>query len=416
MLLIYNFLLFIIKPFFPLYLTKRLKKGKEDPHRLTEKKGIYKKIKVNKELIWLHAVSVGETISIIPLITELAKTKQIILTTTTKTAASIAKERLPKNAFHIYAPYDFKDYVTKFLDYFKPSLAIWTESELWPNLLNETKKRNIKTILINARISDKKGLKKLFYHFFASKLINRFDLILPQSQQDQQRLKKLGAKHLRFIGNLKLDTKPLPYKKEVLEELKLQLKNRQIFLATSTHQGEEKIIAEIHYNLRNSITNLLTIIVPRHPERGHDISTYLKTTALLATAIRSQNEKITSRTDIYLADTIGELGLFYKLSDIAFIGGSLIAQGGHNPIEALQFNNVIITGNNLQNFKEIYNNMQKAKAVTICNNPSDLEKNIFLLLSDKKHLEAQQKNGQEFIKKHKNILKNTIAEIRKIYK
>jgi len=413
LIIIYNALLFFIKPFFPLYLKKRLKNSKEDPIRINEKKAIYPKKEIKQKLIWFHAVSVGETISILPLITELAKNHSIILTTSTKSSALIAKNRLPKNSFHIYAPYDFKDYVTKFLNHFKPYLAIWTESELWPNLINETKKRGIKTILINARISDKKGLKKISYNFFASKLIKKFDLILPQSKQDLNRLKELGAKNIKFIGNLKLDTKPLPYKENLYKELQSQLKNRVIFLASSTHAGEEKTIAEIHHNLRKSLKNLITIIIPRHPDRSAEISEFLKNKKLLATTIRSKKEQITSRTDIYLADTIGELGIFYKLANISFIGGSLVDIGGHNPIEALQFNNVILTGKYTENFRQIYINEAKEDVAIICNSPANLEANIYKLLTDKKLFNKKQKNSKNYLDKNQNILKDTLKIIAK---
>ena len=410
---IYNFILAIIYPFIFLYFKYRISIGKDNLQSVAEKSGYFPQQKPAGKLIWFHAVSVGETISILPLIERLNQRKNItiLLTTTTLSSAKIASERVGKNIYYQYLPLDFKKNSRAFLKHYQPDLAIFTESELWPNYINEAVKLNIPLILLNARISDKNYLKNFFYQKAFGNLLAKFSLILPQELQDLTRLEQMKLKNLKLIGNLKLDAPILPYNKTELAYLKKLTNKRKLFLCVSTHAGEEKLLAQTHHNLRLAIPELLTIIIPRHPERRDEIISTLKEELNLATSIRSQKEVITERTDIYLADSFGELGLFYQLCDIAFIGGSLIKRGGHNPYEGLRFNNVIITGPHYFNFKNIYENLLQENIAYLINDEYDLKEVLFKLLTEVAHKNSSKARSKQFISKKQNILNNTVAEL-----
>lgn len=411
MLQLYNFILSILAFMVNPYCKRRIRINKDNENSIAEKMARLMPKKPAGKLIWFHAVSVGETISILPLISELMQKKDvtILLTSTTLTSAKIAKEKLPKNAIYQFLPFDFKKNVQKFLNYYKADIAIFTESELWPNFITEIHKQNIPLILLNARISDKGKVKNYLYKKCFSNLLEKFSLILAQEEQDLARFRALNLNNISLIGNLKLDAPPLTHNEKELTKLRKQTKGRKLFLAVSTHQGEEKILADLHHKLRLALPNLLTIIIPRHPERKNEIINSLKES--VAITIRSENETITNRTDIYLADTIGELGLFYQLCDISFIGGSLIKRGGHNPYEALRLNNITITGPNYFNFKNIFQNLITQNITILVNDEFDLEREVYQLITDKKHRDSFKENGKNFINKRKNILKETSATI-----
>lgn len=415
MIQIYNFIIFLINPILFFYFKYRQKIGKENINKFHQKLGTYHITKPKKKLIWFHAVSVGETLSIIPLMNQLCKTAniKILLTTSTVTSEQIIKGRLHKNIFHQFAPIDKKKYVIRFLEHFKPDIGIWIESELWPNLINESAKRKFPMILLNARISDKTPLKNFFYKLFAKNLIKKFDLILPQEKKDLHRIKKLTNKKITYLGNLKLDCPPLPYTSAKLTTLKNITKNRKLFLAASTHPGEEDLIADLHHELRQNHPDLLTIIVPRHPERSEEIEFLLKETKMLSVTIRSRKEKITDKTDIYLADTLGELGLFYRLCNIAFIGGSLVNIGGHNPIEAAKCDTAIISGNFIHNFTDLYDDLVANHSAIVINNIFDLESATNKFLIDSNALQDHINNAKTYIANRPNIINNTITEILK---
>lgn len=412
---IYNLILTIIYPFINLYFKYRLKINKDNIASIADKTGNLPHKKPKNKLIWIHAVSVGETISILPLIEQLSKSKNltILLTNTTLSSAKIAKERINAKIIQQYLPLDFKENVIKFLQHYKPKLAIFTESELWPNYITEAHKQNINLILINARISDKNRIKNYLYQKFFKKLLAKFTLILPQEKQDLTRLSSMGLKNLKLIGNLKFDAPLLPYNKKELAKLKTETKNRKIFLCVSTHEKEERILAETHHNLRLIIPELLTIIIPRHPERRAEIVKILKEDLMLATTIRSQGEKITDRTDIYLADSFGELGVFLQLCEVSFIGGSLIKRGGHNPYESLRFNNIVITGPYIYNFKNIYENLLKHKISLKIYDQFDLKTVLYKIFTDLKYKNSLISRSKKFINNKENILEKTIAEINK---
>jgi 3-deoxy-D-manno-octulosonic-acid transferase len=415
MILIYNFLLYLFTPLLKIYFNKRYIRGKETTISLQQKFANYKVtfpiLKKPARNLWFHAVSVGETLSIIPLINKLAVTNNfnIILTTTTLTSQKISYKRLHKNIIHQFAPLDKVSYINNFLNYFKPDLAIWVESELWPNMILQTHKRKIPMILLNARISDKPYIKNMLYKLFAGPLLNKFSLILPQEKQDLSRVKGLIKNHhkIKYIGNLKLNCPTLPCDRNQLMFLQKQTSKRIVFLAASTHLGEEKIIADIHQKLIKNHPNLLTIIVPRHPNRSQEIIDELENNYQLSLAIRSNKDDITYHTNIYLADTIGELGLFYRLANIACIGGSLVDIGGHNPIEAMQLECPVISGPYIKNFKDLYTNLAQNKATIILKETDNISDIINYLISDNKLLKKQINSANQYLASKNNILSDT---------
>ena len=210
-----------------------------------------------------------------------------------------------------------------------------------------------------------------------------------------------------------MDAPSLPFEKSELAKLQKLTKGRELFLAASTHPGEERLIARLHQKLRLNHPDLLTIIVPRHPNRNVEICKLLKEDLMIATTIRSQNEKITDRTDIYLADTLGELGLFYSLSDIAFIGGSLVEIGGHNPIEAIKLGSIVISGQYCHNFHDMYQHLQQDEAVIKVDNEFDLESEIYKLFTNTEYKKSLLKNSQKFVSQKSNILNQTVTTIAK---
>jgi 3-deoxy-D-manno-octulosonic-acid transferase len=408
---LYAFLVTMLQPFIYLLLNYRRRIGKEHATRFPERLGIATKKRPNGKIIWFHAASVGELNAILPLINHMAKDNHklnILVTTVTLTSAAIAQKNLPKNSFHQFVPIDTNKAVKRFLAHWKPDLAIWTESELWPNLIHRTHKV-CRLILLNARISDRSYSKWLKYRFFAQRILAEFDLILPQENTDLERLKSLGAKNIQYIGNLKYDAPALAFDKSELAKLKAQIGKRPVFVAASTHSGEEVEIIKCHKILQEKHPNLLTIIVPRHSKRSAEIAEGLST---INFATRSINEKITAKTAIYLADTMGELGLFYSLADVSFVGGSLMDVGGHNPLEPARFKNAIISGAHIFNFTTIYNEMQQAKAILIANDCADLAKKIDQLLNDKDKRELLGKNAFALAASKKGITEKAASIIK----
>ena len=331
-------------------------------------------------LIWFHAVSLGEAQSLLPLIAHILNHNpqhNILITTGTPSAAErIAeqqKQALYQNLIHQYLPYDHPFFVTRFLMHWNPTTGILVESELWPNLIRYTARRKIDLILLNARISDRSF--RLWQNKLLGGLIRnmlaRFTLILAQDKTSASRLLTLGAHRVETPGNLKFNAPALAVDKAALAKMRKACMGRQLWLAASTHRGEEKIIAHVHKTLKPRIPNLLTICVPRHSPRGDEITTMLRTRGLNVSQ-RSRNDVITPATDIYLADSFGELGLFYRLCPISLIGGSMIAHGGQNPLEAVRLESAILHGSYIHNFAAIFDLLQTHAASIVIEDADNL--------------------------------------------
>ena len=408
MFFIYEVLGLIFILFSPLIFLIRIILGKENPLRFLEKFCIYSKNPNFKKTIWLHGASVGEILSIIPIIQELEKNKKInkiLLSSSTTSSALIFSKYKFKKTTHIYFPIDTNYLTNKFINYWNPKVAIFIDSEIWPNMFKNLEKNNIPIVLINGRITKKSFMRWMKFPSFAIKIFKKISLALPQNTETLKYLKILGVKKIKFVGNLKYFGQS---KKFLDKSTKLKFKNRLIFCAASTHYNEELFIGKLHKELKSKYKNLLTIIIPRHINRSNSIINELESVNL-NTVTRSSRQKISKTTDIYIVDTYGEATKFYELSKVTFLGGSLIKHGGQNPLEPARLGNYILHGPNIQNFKEVYRMLSKLNVSKKANNINNMKKII-----DRK---IEYKQNSKIIKKLNligiNILKKNLTEINK---
>src|SRR3954454_17340604 len=357
---VYRKLSVAMVPLAPALIKRRLKQGKEDPARVGERRGVSEDVRPSGPLVWIHGASVGEVLAAAALIERLrALNMRILLTSGTVTSAAIVAKRFPADIIHQYVPYDSPRFVARFLDHWQPSLALFIESDLWPNLILSSAARRLPMVLINGRMSHRSFPRWRRVAGTISALLGRFDLCLAQSDVDAERFAALGRRNVVVTGNLKLDV-PAPSADPVkLERLMMMTRGRPNIVAASTHPGEENILLEAHRTLAGFFPSLLTVIVPRHPNRGEAIARSIPASGLQV-SLRSREELPTATTDIYVADTMGELGLFYRLAPIVFMGGSLIEHGGQNPIEAVKLGASIVHGPHVFNFTDVYDTLDRA--------------------------------------------------------
>jgi len=372
------------EPIIRLVLARRRQRGKEDSIRFGERFGSSALPRPAGGLAWIHAASIGEAVSALSLIERLRRDRPgltLLLTTGTVTSAAIMAERLPEGVIHQYAPVDHPRWIGRFLDHWRPDLALWMESEFWPNMLSVLAGRHIPVVLINARISPRSfaGWRRLPGTIAA--LLDKFSLCLAQSADDGAKLTALGARRVQVPGNLKFAAAPLPAAEEDLHALARMIGNRPVWAAVSTHPGEEDMVAAAHDELVRDIPNLLTIIVPRHPIRGADISDRLQS-AGHRVARRANHQPIDADTGFYVVDTVGELGLIYRLARVAFIGGSLVPHGGQNLLEAAKLDCAIVHGPWMTNFTAMVAEMRDAGATEEISAPGQLAAAIGALLRD----------------------------------
>jgi len=384
----YRALTALARPLAPLLLRLRRRQGKEDPTRLPERLGRPSAPRPAGRLAWFHAASVGETLSILPLISVLAERRRslsFLLTTGTVTSAELAARRLGPRTLHQYAPLDVPKYVRRFLDHWRPDLAVFTESEIWPNLILESSARGIPLTLVNARMTQRSYRRWRRNRGLARPLFSRFSLVLAQNESLARRFKLLGAGAARVSGNLKIDTPPPPVDELERKRLAGALAGRPMLLAAGTHEGEEEIVAEAHRRLRGRFTDLITIVAPRHPERGPAIAEWLQSQGIAAVR-RATGELPTRASEVYVADTLGELGTLYKLATVAFVGGSLVDRGGHNPIEAVRHGVVVVTGPHRQNFKDTYDALLDSGGAIAVHSATELADAVEPLLANETEL------------------------------
>ena len=343
----------LLTPFLGLWLQKRVRRGKEDPYRLGERFGQASRPRPPGRLTWVHAASVGETLSVLPLIRGLVGPgHSVLFTSGTLTSAELAARRLPPGAIHQFVPLDAPGPAAAFLDHWRPDLALFVESDLWPTLIGETLARRIRFCVVNARMSDRSFRGWRRFPRTARQLFSRVDLVFARSPEDGARFEALGSPAVIRSGDLKLDAAPLPVDPAALDDLTAAIGGRPVLVAASTHPGEDEQILSAARLAEEHVPGLMTILVPRHPERGAALVD-LAWTAGFTVARRSAGERIQPGTGVYVADTIGEMGLFYRLADVAFVGGSLIPHGGQNPLEPARLGLPIITGPHMENFAEI---------------------------------------------------------------
>jgi 3-deoxy-D-manno-octulosonic-acid transferase len=369
-------------PLAPALIKRRLKQGKEDPARVGERRGMSADIRPDGPLVWIHGASVGEVLAAAALIERLrALNMRILLTSGTVTSAAIVAKRFPPDIIHQYVPYDSPRYVARFLDHWRPSLALFIESDLWPNLILSSAARRLPMVLINGRMSHRSFPRWRRINTTISALLGRFEVCLAQSQVDADRFAALGSRNVITTGNLKLDVAAPPADSGKLERLMSVTRGRPIIVAASTHPGEEEMLLATHRALASFFPSLLSVIVPRHPDRGEAIAREIAATGLRV-GLRSREQLPTATTDIYLADTMGELGLFYRLSPIVFMGGSLVPHGGQNPIEAIKLGASIVHGPHVFNFTDVYEALDNAGGARQADSEEALVKHLGQLLAD----------------------------------
>ena len=372
----------LLAPAAGLLLDYRTKKGKEDRARRDERLGRASRQRLPGPLIWLHAASVGEVNAALPLAGRIqASGINVLVTTGTVTSAQIVGKQCGDGLFHQYVPLDMAPFIDRFLDYWRPDLAIFVESELWPGMMVALRARNIPQALVNGRISERSFRRWQRVPRLAETLIGSLSLCLAQSRLDGQRFSALGARRVAVAGNLKFDSPPPAADPAMMAALGAALGRRPAWVAASTHAGEETAAIGVHRALKPHYPDLLTIIAPRHPHRGEEISVLARGSGL-DVARRSRDGAITERTDIYIADTIGEMGGFYRLCPVAFIGGSLIPHGGQNPIEPVKLGTVVLHGPHVDNFRDVYEVLDRSGGVARIADTRQLARGVGALLAD----------------------------------
>ncbi len=371
-------------PLVELLLQQRLMRGKEETTRIDERRGIPSIQRPAGPIVWIHAASIGEAQSVLVLverILRIAPELHILMTTGTVTSARMMSERLPARAIHQFVPVDRVAWVRRFLEYWRPAAALWVESELWPNLLLESRRARVPMALVNARMSERSRHSWGRAPGFANQLLSCFGTILAQDEEIANRLEALGASNVSITGNLKLAAAPLPTTAGALIALQDTIGERPTWVAASTHRGEEDAVAAAHLGLADTHPGLLTLLAPRHPQRGDEIEQAL-TKAGLRIARWSRDEQITNETDVYLVDGTGLLGQLYRIAPIAFIGGSLIPHGGQNMLEAAQLRCAVFYGPHVENFRSVANELEAAGASRQLADAADLEATLGALLAN----------------------------------
>jgi len=394
------------------YVGWRASRGKEERRRLKERYGhAGRERPVSGPVVWLHAASVGETVAVMPLVQAIAADGlSIVMTTGTTTSARLVEERLADSVIHQYVPLDVQPAVTRFLDHWRPDLAIVAESEIWPLTIQELRQRHIPQLLVNARLSDRSFSRWKGTPRFAEALFENFSHVVAQSDVDGERFRILGAASVSVAGNLKADAAPLPFDSEQLARLNASLGDRPRWAAISTHPGEEEIVAAAHLALKTRHPGLCTIIVPRHVERAAAIAKILGDKGLKV-ARRSRGEWPELGIDIYLGDTMGELGLVMRTTEIAFIGKSITGQGGQNPLEAATLGTGILSGRYVQNFRDSFQRLLRNGGAQIVRDADSLSAAVDDLLSEPERRGAMASAAARTVSEMRGALDRTLGAL-----
>ena len=405
MFLFYQILVSIILLISPIIIIYRIFQNKEDKYRFVEKFSISTKKRKNGKLIWFHGASVGEILSVIPIIKYYEKNKkinQILITSSTLSSSKILKKFKLKKTIHQFYPIDHFFFTNKFLNFWKPTLAIFIESEIWPCMYKNLDKQKIPLILLNARITKKTFRRWIKIKDFSQTVFNMIKVAYPQNLETKYFLKKLKMKKINNIGNLKFIEDPDISENKIKNNLKLELKKRKLWVASSTHNDEELFCVQSHLELRKKIKNLLTIIIPRHIHRTEEIINKIKNLKLNVGLHSSRTNKLKD-IDIYIVDTFGETKKFHQIASSVFLGGSIINRGGQNPLEAARYGSRILHGPNISNFKDVYSLLKRLNISKKIKTPKQLSS--LIIFKKKKNLGFKIKNMGE------KILKKTIKEL-----
>jgi len=360
----------------------RQRKGREDKTRLGERQGYPSRPRPKGHLVWVHGASNGETLSLMPVVERLTQRGlSVLVTSGTRTSAALIARRLPPGAVHQYVPLDVPRYVRRFLKHWRPDLALVAESEIWPNTVLALDERQIPLVMVNGRMSDRSFHRWQKLPRIIRALLERFALCLAQTTEDAERLARLGAPRVFVTGNLKFDAPPPPADPRAVAHLSGLIAGRPVWLAASTHPGEESAALAVHRALVQRHPNLLTIVAPRHPQRGAEVAALVGQAGLRASR-RSQGMAPDRATDVYVVDTIGEMGLFYRLSPVVLMGGTLVPVGGHNPIEPAKLSAAILHGPHVHNAAEIYAAIDKARGALLVKDNAGLARAVSELLGN----------------------------------
>ena len=401
----------LVSPLASALVHARARRGKEDLVRRRERYGMASVTRPPGALVWVHAASVGETVAILPLVERIEDTgAHVLLTTGTVTSAQLAAKRIGPNTIHQYVPLDLSPFVRRFLDTWQPQLAVFVESELWPATFHALARRSIPHVLVNARMSERSFLRWRRASGLIRSMLSRVTLCLAQTVDDAERYRVLGAPRVRVTGNLKFDTPAPVHDPAQLEAMQRAIGGRRLWLASSTHAGEEAIMLRVHRALRHSMPDLLTVLVPRHPERGPEVMALAAQEGLTARN-RSGGKLPDAATEIYVADTIGEMGLHYRLAPVSFIGGSLVQHGGQNPIEAAKLDTAIVHGPDVHNFPEIYAALGAAAASIEVKGAESLAQAIGQMLADEGERARRCQHARRAIMEFEGSLNATVDAI-----
>ena len=360
-------------------LRRRAARGKEDWTRLNERLGISGKARPEGRLVWVHGASVGESLSALPLIEKLLENATVLVTSGTVTSAAMMSQRLPKGALHQFVPLDIPGAVARFLDHWKPDAGLFVESDLWPNLILGARARGVKLALVNARISARSAARWGWARKSVAALLGAFDMVLAQDEEGAERFRRLGAHKVEVVGSLKADAPLLPVDEDALAQLRKAIGQRPILLAAQTHPGEDETILPAHDLLRARFPDLLTILVPRHTARGSDLEMLCGARAYRR---RSTGGQIGHQTAVYIADTMGEMGLFYRLVPFCFLGGSLVPLGGHNVLEPAALHCAVLVGPHTMSAPRAFEAVLQAQGFGRVASSADIAREAARLLSD----------------------------------
>ncbi len=405
MLFVYQLLITFLLLFSPIIIFYRILKNKEHKKRFIEKFSISSKKRNKGKLIWFHGASVGEIMSIIPLVKNFEKNSsisQILITTSTLSSSKVLEKFKFKKTVHQFYPIDHFFFTSKFLRFWKPSIAIFIDSEIWPYMFKKIKDENIPLVLLNARLTKKTFKRWMKIKYFSRSVFNKISIAYPQNIETQNFLRKLNLKKINFIGNLKFAKNSEETLDKINDNLNKEFKKKRIWVASSTHNSEEIICAETHLKLKKKIKNLLTIIIPRHIHRVKEIISDIEKLNLKVLA-HSKKSRILKNIDIYIVDTFGETRKFHEISSSVFLGGSIINRGGQNPLEAARYGAKILHGPNIDNFKDVYKLLKSLKISKKINSPNQLATSI--VFSKNKY------KGQKIKNIGEKILKKTIKEL-----
>jgi 3-deoxy-D-manno-octulosonic-acid transferase len=398
-------------PFAGPLLSLRLNKGKEDALRIDERRGVAGLSRPPGPLVWLHGASVGEALSLLPLVERLTQDgRHTLMTTGTLTSARLLETRLPGGALHQFAPLDAPGFARRFFQHWRPDLGLIAESELWPNMILEAARAKTALAMVNARMSERSHRRWTRAPAFIGALLKHVDIALAQSPGDADRLLELGVPKARVIGNLKYDAPAPPVDRAELAALSGLTSGRQIWIAASTHEGEERIAAEAHRRLAAEFPDALTLIAPRHPDRGEGILAQLQALGL-SCALRSRGERPAPETAIYICDTMGELGLFYRLAGVVLVGKSLTSSGGQNPIEPAKLACAILHGPDVKNFADAYALLDREGGAMVVHDAAEIGAALIALFADSGRLRAMARAAASAVERQGGAVDRALAAL-----